>query len=58
MQSKTRKQMAREYGVSRRTFYNMLKEADLEIPRGLITPKYQKKIYQKFGKPAQQKSNS
>jgi len=49
--SKTRKQMAKEFGVSRRTFYSMLKEADLLPPRGLITPIFQKKIYNHFGYP-------
>jgi DNA-binding XRE family transcriptional regulator len=56
MKNKTRKQMAREYGVSRKTFYTMLKETKIELPPGLITPKYQKQIYKIFGKPASQKS--
>lgn len=50
--NKTRKQIAQEYGVSRRTFYRMLKRADLTLPPGMITPEFQKKIYNHFGKPA------
>lgn len=47
--------MAEEYGVSRRTFYTMLKESNLNIPPGLITPSCQKKIYEEFGYPASEK---
>lgn len=49
---KTRRQMADEYGVSRRTFYKMVKKADFTLSRGLITPKEQEKIYKAFGNPA------
>ncbi len=52
---KTRSEMANEYGVSRRTFYEMIKEADFTLSRGLITPKEQEKIYKAFGDPAERK---
>jgi predicted DNA-binding protein (UPF0251 family) len=50
--AKTRKQMAREYGVNRRTFYRMLKRADIKVSHGLITPEEQREIYSKLGDPA------
>lgn len=49
--SKTRQEIANEYGVNRKTFYKMLKRADLNIPSGLITPASQKTIYDHFGHP-------
>lgn len=53
--NKTREELAKEYGVSRRTFYSMLKRANLIPPPGLITPAFQKKIYEQFGNPASNK---
>jgi len=55
--SKTRKQMAKEFGVSRRTFYRMLKKADLIPPPGMVTPEFQEKIYKHFGRPATHKQS-
>lgn len=49
--SKTREEVAREYGVSRRTFYGWLKQADIHIQRGLLTPRDIQKIYDHFGRP-------
>lgn len=49
--SKTRLEMAEEYGVDRKTFYSMLKKIDTDIPTGLISPKFQESIYCYFGKP-------
>lgn len=52
MKAKTRTQMASEYGVSRKTFYNWLKKHQIAIPANtLIAPKDQKKIYSILGKP-------
>ena len=48
--SKTREEVAREYGVSRRTFYGWLKQADIHIQRGLLTPRDIQKIYDHFWK--------
>jgi DNA invertase Pin-like site-specific DNA recombinase len=45
---KTRQQIARELGVSRRTFYRMLKRKGINLTPGLITPKEQEKIYKKL----------
>lgn len=49
--SKTRQEMAKEYGVDRKTFYLMLKRMDVSIPPGLILPKFQELIYTRLGKP-------
>jgi DNA invertase Pin-like site-specific DNA recombinase len=44
--------MAIEYGVSRTTFYRMLKKKEITLSRGLVTPNEQRKIYEKLGYPA------
>jgi len=51
MPAKTRQQFAMEYGISAKTFSKWLKIADINLPRGCITPYYQKLIYRKLGKP-------
>ncbi|MBE0673673.1 MAG: hypothetical protein IH591_03340 [Bacteroidales bacterium] len=48
---KTKKQMAREYGVCWKTFDNLLKKHKVQIGRGLITPKEQQTVYEKLGNP-------
>ncbi|MCB0572439.1 MAG: helix-turn-helix domain-containing protein [Phaeodactylibacter sp.] len=48
---KTRAQIAREFGISRKTLYNWLKEEKLPIKGRLLSPKEQKEIYEKFGAP-------
>lgn len=53
---KTRKQIANEYGVSRRTFYTFLKQEEISLSPGLITPKKQEEIYRKLGNPAVHKT--
>ncbi|NUO03551.1 MAG: helix-turn-helix domain-containing protein [Saprospiraceae bacterium] len=50
-QVKTRQQIADEYGVSRKTLYNWLKREGIAIKNGLVTPKEQRIIYEKFGAP-------
>lgn len=47
--AKNKKQMADEFGLSLRTFQRRLKELDLEIPRGLISPEKQQEICDKLG---------
>ena len=47
---KTRKQMAEEYKVTRKTFYRMRQKAGIVLSNGLITPKEQEIIYEVFGK--------
>lgn len=49
--SKTREELAKEYGVSRRTFYSWLKQADLNFSRGVLNPRDLKEIYTRFGRP-------
>lgn len=47
--AKNKKQLAEEMGFSLRTFQRRLKDADLEIPRGLICPEKQREIGEKLG---------
>ncbi len=47
--AKNKKQLADEFGLSLRTFQRRLKEANLEIPRGLISPEKQIEICNKLG---------
>jgi len=49
--SKTRKEIAAEYGIGPRTLYRWLKEAGIVLSKGRVTPVEQEIIYQKFGKP-------
>lgn len=49
--SKTRQEIAREYGISRRTLFRWLKREEIELPRGLVSPKNQSRIYEVFGVP-------
>lgn len=52
IKSKTRKEIAHEYGIDRKTLYNWLKEEKIKIKqRRLITPKDQMIIYKCFGIP-------
>lgn len=53
MKSKTREQVAHEYGVCRKTFYNWLKKEGLVMKNRYLTPKEVKIIYKIFGKPAE-----
>ncbi len=41
---KTRTELAEELGISRRTLYSLLKEAGVDIPKGLLSPKTQQLI--------------
>lgn len=49
--AKTRKEIAMEYGISYKTLQKWLIYAEVNIPRGLITPKDQQMIYHKLGRP-------
>lgn len=49
--TKTRAEFAAEYNVKPRTFRRWLKKANIELPSGYITPKYQRLIYDTFGMP-------
>jgi hypothetical protein len=46
---KTRSQLALEYGVSRKSFYNWLKRRGIKISNGLVTPKEIEFIHNTFG---------
>ncbi len=46
---KTKKELAQDLGVSMRTFQRHLSNTNLNIPRGLISPKQQVEIYQALG---------
>ncbi len=49
--AKTRQQIAEEYGVCTKTLNKWLRTNNINIGRGLITPKEQKMIYLKLGFP-------
>jgi DNA invertase Pin-like site-specific DNA recombinase len=53
---KTREQIALEFGISRKTLYNWLKNEKIEIKSRLVTPKDLARIYERFGKPEKQRS--
>jgi transposase-like protein len=50
-QAKSRQEIAEEYGISPRTLSRWLQKAELDLPRGLVSPKSQEVIYEKFGRP-------
>ena len=57
-QAKTRAQIAAEYGISRKTFYNWLKKEGLTFQkRRLINPKEIEIIYNIFGNPNEMNRN-
>ena len=45
---KSRKELAKELGISRRTFYSKLKAAEIELPSGKISPKHQEIIFKEL----------
>ncbi len=49
--TKTRSQVADEYGITPRTLRRWIKKYNINLPPGLICPKDQKKIYEKLGTP-------
>ncbi len=49
--TKTRRQIAQEYGITPRTLRRWLKNHEIELPRRLISPQDQLLIYEKFGYP-------
>lgn len=50
--AKTRKAIAKEYGVHPRTLKRWLTKAQIELPRGLVKPIHQNMIYSRFGWPS------
>lgn len=51
MQCKTREQVAKEYGISTKTLSRKLAAKGIDLPKGLIFPRWQKLIYQQLGWP-------
>ena len=51
MKPKTRRQIAKELGISERTLQRWLKKSGLALPSGLVTPYYQKVIYELYWYP-------
>ena len=51
LKAKTREQIASEYGISTRTLRRLFKTHNIILPRRLIYPKDQLKIYETFGNP-------
>lgn len=49
--SKSRQEIAQEFGISRRTLYRWIQKTDIQLPSGLIPPKVQDMIYEEFGNP-------
>jgi len=49
--TKTRQQVAEEYGISRKTFYRWMKREKIALSNGLIYPKDMKVIYERLGTP-------
>lgn len=48
---KTRQQIAKEYGIDRKTLAKLLKSKQLELPRGILTPEWTEQVYAALGKP-------
>jgi hypothetical protein len=48
---KTRMQIADEYEISYSTFWRKVKSNCLKLPGGLLSPRWQKIIYDAFGYP-------
>lgn len=51
LKTKTRDEVAVEYGINVRTLYRWLNSADIKIPKGLIKPCHLQIIYDTFGIP-------
>ena len=49
--AKSKQQIADEYGICIKTLNKWLEQEKIQLKRGLITPKKQNLIYNKFGFP-------
>ena len=47
--AKTREQISEEYGISVKTLKKWIKNSGIELPKGLISPSWQERLYQHFG---------
>jgi len=52
---KSRKEIAAEYKIDRKTLYRWITENNLPISTGLLSEEEQKIIYEKFGYPKKRK---
>lgn len=48
---KSRKEIANEYNICRKTLYRWIKEKELRLSKGLLSIEEQELIYQTFGTP-------
>lgn len=48
---KSREVLAGEFGVCPKTFRKYLRTAEIELPRGMVRPSYQKLIYEQLWYP-------
>jgi hypothetical protein len=51
MKAKTLKEIARDLGLSERSFYRLRIEKHLDVPKGLVSPYWQKVIYESLWYP-------
>ncbi|MFH0843828.1 MAG: helix-turn-helix domain-containing protein [Bacteroidota bacterium] len=51
LKSKTRTEVAMEYGISVRTLYRWIRKVKIKISYGLIDPLHLKMIYDNYGDP-------
>ncbi len=49
--TKTRLQIAEEYGITPKTLRNRLKKENCNLPKGFLCPKAVEKIYETLGHP-------
>ena len=55
LKPKTRKQLAEEYGIDRKTLYLWLKHLNLPVKGGMLTPRCLEMIYGEIGYPVNNK---
>lgn len=48
---RTRQEIAKEYGIDRKTLTNLLKRHQIELPPGLVTPEWAERVYAALGRP-------
>jgi len=51
MKFKSRQELAKEYGVDRKTLAKLLKRQRIELPSGLLSPDWVEKVYEVLGDP-------
>jgi len=51
LEPKTKAQIAEQMGISLRTLQRWIIKYDMDVPRGLVSPKKQEEIYKRCGYP-------